>query len=92
MHKFLAHRRGDDVGIATSHVGKGEDVVGVFMDDGTTMHVLARHDIPLGHKIALDAVGQGDDVREYGIRIGVAVDDLEPGDYVHTHNLKSARW
>lgn len=92
MHKFLIHKKGDDVGVATSPIGSGEDVIGVFMDDDSTTQVQARRDIPLGHKIAIDAVGEGEDVLEYGIRIGVAPSGFEPGDYVHTHNLKSARW
>ena len=29
---------------------------------------------------------------EYGIRIGHAPEGLEVGDYVHTYNVKSARW
>ena len=56
MHKFLIHRTGDHVGVATSDIGAGGDVT------------------------------------EYGVRIGRATEDFRRGDYVHTHNLKSARW
>jgi (2R)-sulfolactate sulfo-lyase subunit alpha len=48
--------------------------------------------VPLGHKIAVEDCEAGGDVTEYGARIGVAPDGFERGDYVHTHNLKSARW
>lgn len=43
--------------------------------------------IPDGHKIALQAVAQGEPVRRYGQIIGFATQDIAPGDHVHTHNL-----
>ena len=92
MHKFLIHRRGDHVGVATSDIMEGERVIGVYMDDDGTVEVEARGDVPLGHKIAVEGCGAGGDVTEDGGRIGVAPDGFERGDYVHTHNLKSARW
>lgn len=92
MHKFLIHKRGDDVGVATSDINVGEQVVGVFMDDDSTTNVQARGDVPLGHKIAVAQVEAGGPVMEYGVQIGRAPEGLQPGDYVHTHNLKSARW
>ena len=92
MHKFLIHRRGDHVGVATSDISSGETVVGVYMDDDSSVEVPARGDIPLGHKIAVEAVAASEPVIEYGVPIGRAVSALEVGDYVHTHNLKSARW
>ncbi|GAA5344983.1 (2R)-sulfolactate sulfo-lyase subunit alpha [Planifilum fimeticola] len=91
-HKFLIHKRGDHVGVATSDIEAGEEVIGVYMDDDTTILVKARDFIPLGHKIAIVARDPGDPVLEYGIRIGIASEGWKVGDYVHTHNLKSARW
>lgn len=92
MHKFLIHKRGDHVGVATSDISDGEDVVGVYMDDDSTVEVSARGSVPLGHKIAVEDLPHGGAVIEYGIQIGKAPDGLSVGDYVHTHNLKSARW
>jgi (2R)-sulfolactate sulfo-lyase subunit alpha len=91
-HKFLIHKRGDHVGVATADIESGERVVGVFMDDDSTLELEARGDIPLGHKIAIEALGPEAEVLEYGIRIGKAPSGFERGDYVHTHNIKSARW
>ncbi len=91
-HKFLVHKRGDHVGVATSNVETGEKVIGVYMDDDSWIEVEAKAAIPLGHKIAVEELGEKDDVIEYGIRIGFAPEGLKVGDYVHTHNLKSARW
>jgi (2R)-sulfolactate sulfo-lyase subunit alpha len=91
-HKFLIHKRGDHVGVATSDIEAGEHVIGVFMDDDSTIEVDALAAVPLGHKIAIEAVDSGAEVLEYGIRIGLAPSGLAVGDYVHTHNIKSARW
>ena len=92
MHRFLIHRGGDHVGVATSDIGAGERVVGVYMADDSTVEVEALGDVPLGHKIAVEGCEAGGDVTEYGVRIGRATEDFRRGDYVHTHNLKSARW
>ena len=92
MHKFLVHKGDDHVGVATSSIESGETVVGVYMDDDLTVEVEARGDVPLGHKIAVLACEAGGEVTEYGVRIGVAPEGFERGDYVHTHNLRSARW
>ena len=92
MHSFLIHKRGDHVGVAVCDIGGGERVQGVFMDDDSTIDVEAKAGVPLGHKIAIAALEPGAEVIEYGLPIGTATDTVEPGTYVHTHNLRSARW
>jgi len=91
-HKFLIHKRGDHVGVAVADIDPGEHVQGVFMDDDSTIEIDAQEAVPLGHKIAIaDVVGETS-VIEYGIPIGTTVGGFRTGAYVHTHNLKSARW
>jgi (2R)-sulfolactate sulfo-lyase subunit alpha len=91
-HKFLVHRRGDHVGVAVVDIEHGERVRGIFMDDDSTVDVEAEAAVPLGHKIAIAAVPPETEVIEYGLPIGKATAALNPGTYVHTHNLRSARW
>jgi (2R)-sulfolactate sulfo-lyase subunit alpha len=91
-HKFLVHRRGDHVGVAVVDIAGGERVQGVFMDDDSTIDVEAKAPVPLGHKIAIASLDSGAPVLEYGIQIGKTAAPFEPGTYVHTHNLRSARW
>ncbi len=43
--------------------------------------------VKLGHKIALCPIPKGHRVLKYGQTIGVATKDVEPGDWVHSHNL-----
>ncbi|MBD1380597.1 UxaA family hydrolase [Bacillus sp. IB182487] len=91
-HKFLIHNKGDHVGVATSDMKAGERVVGVYMDDGSTVEVVSKGDVPLGHKIALIQLEENEPVFKYGIQIGLTTCKWEIGDYVHTHNIKTARW
>lgn len=92
QHTFLIHKRGDHVGVAVVDIEPGGSAVGVFMDDDSTVEVQPRELVPLGHKIAIAPVAEGEPVLEYGIPIGRTTAALEPGSYVHTHNLRSARW
>ena len=92
MHKFLIHKRGDHVGVATADIEAGEQVIGVFMDDETTIEVTSLSAIPLGHKISIAQVPPKGHVLKYGLPIGYAPEGLKIGDYVHTHNLKTLRW
>jgi altronate hydrolase len=43
--------------------------------------------VKLGHKIAVRLVRKGDYVRKYGQIIGQATATVEPGQWVHSHNL-----
>lgn len=92
MHHFLIHNEGDDVGVATRDIAAGDEVTGVYMDTDERVDLTARGDVPLSHKIALSSKETGDPITEYTVQIGVATQRIEPGDYVHTHNIRSARW
>lgn len=50
--------------------------------------VRTRAQVPAGHKIAARRIAAGEQVKKYDTVIGVATRDLEPGDYVHSHNLQ----
>jgi (2R)-sulfolactate sulfo-lyase subunit alpha len=91
-HSFLIHDDADDVGVAVTDLESSQDVTGVYMNSGKIVGLKSRDAIPLGHKIALRDLGEGADVVKYGVRIGRTSTTVREGDYVHTHNLKSARW
>jgi (2R)-sulfolactate sulfo-lyase subunit alpha len=92
LHNFLIHNKGDHVGVATTDIEDGEKVIGVFMDDNSTIEVVANGAVPLGHKIAIENLPANAPVLKYGIQIGLTTNQLEIGDYVHTHNIRTARW
>ncbi|HEU0066873.1 MAG TPA: altronate dehydratase family protein [Sphingomonas sp.] len=71
----------DNVAVALRPVAAGEAVTA----GGRT--VIAAHAIDLGHKIALEPIAHGADVRRYGWPIGRATVAIAAGDHVHSHNL-----
>lgn len=91
-HKFLLHEPGDSVGVAVADIAKGEKVYGAFLHGSDLVEAVANHDIPLGHKIAIKNVKNGEFVIKYNEKIGLATKNIKVGDWVHTHNLKGARW
>ena len=46
-------------------------------------------EIAYGHKFALERIAEGESVIKYGNPIGTATTDIEPGEWVHTHNLRT---
>ena len=51
--------------------------------------IVINQNIPLGHKIALENIKKSDLVKKYGHSIGIATEDINKGDWIHTHNLTS---
>jgi altronate hydrolase len=50
--------------------------------------VVTGDSVPAGHKIATRAVAPGELLRKYGQIIGFAIEAIEPGRHVHTHNCE----
>jgi altronate dehydratase len=73
----------DNVAVTRRNVPAGE----VLTMEGD--EVVACSDVPLGHKIARRFIPSGAEVVKYGMAIGSATADVQPGEWVHLHNLKS---
>ncbi|ANC31349.1 UxaA family hydrolase [Isoptericola dokdonensis] len=82
MKDLLVLRDGDDVAVATRDLAPGDEAT---TPDGRV--VVARGDVPRGHKIALVDVAPGAPVRKYGQVIGVTTTQVGVGEHVHSHNL-----
>jgi altronate hydrolase len=57
------------------------DNVAVALRDGLA--------VPMGHKIALGDISNGEDIIKYGFPIGEAAADIKKGGHVHVHNVKT---
>jgi altronate hydrolase len=55
------------------------------MPDTTLLTI--QSEIPAGHKFALRSIAVDESVLRYGYAIGIATQLIEPGDWVHTHNM-----
>ncbi len=56
-------------------------------DKGKQAGVVVTQDIPQGHKAAFQAMAKGEPVVKFGIPIGLADQDITPGQWVHCHNV-----
>lgn len=90
--QFLVHHDGDSVAVATGDLVPGEVGGAVLKGEDKELTCTLRDAVPLGHKFALVDLAEGADIIKYGVRVGVATQQIERGSYVHVHNMRSARW
>ncbi len=79
MPDFIHIHPNDNVAVALRSIPAGTEFLGVK----------ANVDIPQGHKMALAALAENDQVMKYGFSIGHATAPTAPGDWVHTHNMRT---
>ena len=91
-HSFLVHDARDTVGVAIENVAANREAVAAFLTGARRISVKVLDDVPLGHKVALRDLDVGAEVLKYGLPIGHTTQRVRAGEYVHTHNLRSARW
>ncbi len=92
IHAVL-HDAKDTVAVAVVEgVSAGTEMNAWIMDDDTVIQVKALQDIPIGHKVAMRDMAQGDTVFKYGVDIGKVVAPIMAGQHAHVHNIKTKRW
>lgn len=90
---LLVHDREDNVGVVVVEgLKSGTDMLCVVTADNSDFRLQAKHDVPIGHKVALRDLAVGDTVIKYGQDIGRIVAPVARGEHVHVHNLKTKRW
>ena len=91
--QLLVHERKDNVGVVVvEDLKAGTDMLCVITEDNSDFRLAARHDVPIGHKVALVDLKVGDTVIKYGQDIGKIVAPVARGEHVHVHNLPTKRW
>jgi len=89
----LAHSPKDNVAVVVVEgLAAGTEALGVVTENDRTFTVAVRHDVPIGHKVALADLEAGDTAIKYGQDIGRFVKAVRKGEHVHIHNLKTKRW
>jgi (2R)-sulfolactate sulfo-lyase subunit alpha len=90
---FVVHDNTDTVGVVVVEtVQPNTDMTGWVMETDETIKVKALDAIPIGHKVALLDIKNGETIMKYGHSIGKAVADIGKGHHVHVHNLKTTKW
>lgn len=90
---LLVHEKADNVGVVVVEGLKaGTDMLCCITHDNSTFRLTAEHDVPIGHKIALKDLKDGETAMKYGEDIGKFIADIGKGEHVHVHNCKTKRW
>ncbi len=93
MIHFVVHSETDNVGVVVVEgVTAGSSLLGWIMDEDKELSFIAADDIPIGHKLAIKPMRQGDTVIKYGTDIGRVVTAIDLGQHAHVHNIKTKRW
>lgn len=83
-NKVLKISKTDNVAVLLENLNTGT----VIEVENITIEL--NQDIPVGHKVALKDISKGEKIIKYGYPIGKASLNISPGDWVHSHNLKTA--
>lgn len=83
MQDIIQIHEMDTVAVALKGLSKGTKI------KHGNMVISVLENIPRGHKIALVPIAEGDKVMKYGNPIGLATKQILPGEWVHTHNMKT---
>jgi (2R)-sulfolactate sulfo-lyase subunit alpha len=93
MIHFVLHDAHDSVAVVVVEgVKAGMPLAGWIMDEDRMTELVARQDIPIGHKVALRDMAIGDTVLKYGIDMGKVVAPIKAGEHAHVQNIKTKRW
>jgi (2R)-sulfolactate sulfo-lyase subunit alpha len=93
MIHFVVHDEHDSVGVVVVEgVKAGDRLSGWIMDQDKDIQVVARSDIPIGHKLAIKPLDSGATVVKYGVDIGKTIAAIQVGEHTHVQNLRTKRW
>ena len=91
--QLLVHDHKDNVGVVVVEgLKSGTKMLCCVTADNSTFKLEACADVPIGHKVALNDLKEGDTATKYGEDIGKFIANVEKGGHVHVHNLKTKRW
>ena len=91
--QLLVHDHEDNVGVVVVEgLKSGTKMLCCVTADNSTFELEACADVPIGHKVALNNLKEGDTAIKYGEDIGKFIANVEKGGHVHVHNLKTKRW
>ena len=93
MIHFVVHDENDSVGVVVVEgVKSGQRLTGWIMDQDKDIQVVAKGDIPIGHKLAIRPLDSGATVIKYGVDIGKTIAPIEVGEHTHVQNVRTKRW
>ena len=90
---LIIHDEKDNVAVVViDKTSKNQECNGWIMENDKTIKITSINEIPLGHKIAMVDLNEGDTILKYGHDIGKVVKSIKKGEHVHVHNVKTKKW
>ena len=90
---IIIHDEKDNVGVVVIEKIKANQECNCWiMENDKSAQIKSISEIPLGHKIAMSDLKEGDTILKYGHDIGKVVKNIKKGEHVHVHNVKTKKW
>jgi len=90
---IIIHDKKDNVGVVViEKITTNQDCNCWVMENNDSTKIQSKNEIPLGHKIAMEDLKEGDTIIKYGHDIGRVVKAIKKGEHVHVHNVKTKKW
>ncbi len=91
--EIIIHDEKDNVGVVViEKITPNQDCSCWIMENDKTVKIQPTNEIPLGHKIAMVDLNEGDTILKYGHDIGKVVKTIKKGEHVHVQNVKTKKW
>ena len=90
---IIIHDEKDNLGfVVIEKITTNQDCNCWIMENDKSSKIQSKSEIPLGHKIAMIDLKEGDTILKYGHDIGKVVKNINKGEHVHVHNVKTKKW
>ena len=90
---IIIHDKKDNVGVVViEKITQNQECNCWIMENDDSTVIQSKNEIPLGHKIAMTDLNEGDAIIKYGHDIGKVVKNIKKGEHVHVHNVKTKKW
>ena len=90
---IIIHEKKDNVGVVViEKITPNKECNCWIMENDGSVTIKSENEIPLGHKIAMIDLKEGDTILKYGHDIGKVVKPIKKGEHVHVHNVKTKKW
>ena len=91
--EVIIHDEKDNVGVVViEKIKPNQECNCWIMENDKSAKIQSISEIPLGHKIAMTDLKEGDTILKYGHDIGKVVKNIKKGEHVHVHNVKTKKW
>ena len=89
---IIIHDEKDNVGVVViEKISPNQDCNCWIMENDKSTKIQSKSEIPLGHKIAMVDLNEGDTILKYGQDIGKVVKNINKGENVHVQNVKTKK-